>query len=261
MFAKKLFLFLVAISIPAVHAAGLNASTEKTMAAEAILAKYVEVIGGKAAFEKINSKITETTMSVAGKKTEIKTTTFMERPNKVYSTSEFKIFGKTITAEAGTNGEVVWELTPKKDRVLTGLEKERRLIDWAFDGSIITWKDYFKEIKAEGIEDVDGKQCYKVAFTPLDGGADVICYFDKESFLLSKVIKEVINSDKKITAELYFSDYKKVDNLLIPHTVKRLSKGEDDVVITVNTIKANVDIPDAKFELPEKIKELAKAQG
>jgi hypothetical protein len=261
MFAQKLLLFLLAILIPTMVAADLNASTEQTMAAEAILAKYVEVIGGKTAFEKINSKITETTMTVTGKRTEIKTTTFMERPNKVYSTSEFKILGKTITAEAGTNGEVVWEVSPRKDRILTGIEKERRLTDWAFDGAIITWKQYYKDIKAEGFGDVNGKQCYKVIFKPINGGADVICYFDKDSYLLSKVVKEVINDDKTATAELYFSDYKKIDNLLIPHTVKRFSKGSDEVVITVNTIKSNVDIPDAKFELPEKIKDISKAQG
>lgn len=256
-FAKTLGLFIVAISISTLNIADVAA--EDMPDAETILKNYNEKMGGSAAFEKIKSKITEATTSIPAKKREIKTTTYMARPDKVYSASEIVVFGKTWVSEAGLNGDVVWEAYPRKKRVLSGLEKQRRLMDYAFDGVLLDWKKYFKSAKVAGVEDVDGKSCYKVALTPTDGqGEDMLYFFDKESFLLVKVIKEAIFGDETNKVELRLSDYKKADDVLVPYTVKRMAEGEDDIIMTVNSIKANVEIPADKFELPEKIKELVK---
>lgn len=260
--AKNLSLFFISISIVAVGAADLMASTEKTPDVETILAKHIDALGGKAAFEKINTKVTEMTINVPAKKTEIKTTTFMQRPNKVYSVSEFVMLGKTITTKAGMDGEVVWEEYPIRKRLLSGTEKERRIMDWAFDGSVVNWKTYFKDAKVLGVEDVEGKSCYKVSMAPVDGqGADMIFFFDKDNFLMTKVIREMVTPKKTSTVEVFLTDYKKVDDLMVPHTVKSISEGEEPIITTINSIKANVDIPADKFELPEKIKELVKEQG
>ncbi len=259
MLAKKAgFLFLsfvmMASSVGIGYAAG-----DKTPDAESILEKYIEVIGGRDALKKVNTKVTETTMIQAGKKNEIKTTTFMARPDKVYAVSEFQAMGMTAKSEAGTDGNVVWEMLPLKKRVLDGVEKERRLMDYAFDGALADWKKFYKEIKVIGEEAVDGKPCFKVAMTPMDQeGSDMVYYFDKNTYLLEKVSREVIVMGETKKAELYFSDYKKAEALLIPYTVKRVGEDGKEFIITINSIKTNVDIPDSKFQLPEKIQKIAK---
>lgn len=234
--------------------------------AEAILEKYIEVIGGKEALEKVNSKISETITSIEGEKNEIKTITFMKRPNKAYAISEFRIFGKNTKTEGGTDGDVVWQILPgvlgSKRRVLHGKERLLRLADFAFDTAAVAWKDYYKGLEMAGEEEVDGRPCYKVAFIAQDGdGMDTICFFDKETFLINKIVKETYIQEKQATAEIYLSNYQQIDGLKVPMTLKRFSEGSDDIVINIKEIQLNVDIPDSRFELPEKIKEIAQKQA
>ncbi len=230
--------------------------------AEEILGKYIDAIGGKPAMEKINSKITETTTTIPGKKTEIKTTTFMKRPNKAYSISEMKVLGKTVKSEGGYDGDVVWQIIPgalgSKKRILDGKEKEVRIADMAFDTAAVAWQEYYKNIEIVGEEEIDGKSCFKVAFKPLNpDGVDTFCYFDKEDFLIKKIVKDTYIQEKLAMAEISLSDYQSADGLLIPHTLRRTSEGSEDIVIKINNIQSNVDIPESKFELPGKIKEMA----
>lgn len=229
--------------------------------AEEILDKYIDAIGGKAVLESINSKISETTTVIPGKKTEVKTTTFMKRPDKTYAISEFKVLGKSVKSEGGANGDVVWQITPgalgSKKRILSGKEKEIRLADLAFDTAAVAWQDYYKSLRLDGEEEIEGNPCYKVLFVSKnDEEEDTVCYFDKESFLISKIVKETYISEKSTKAEIFLSDYQKAADVLLPHTLKRYAEGMDDIVITINNVQANVDIPDSKFELPEKIKKL-----
>lgn len=253
---KTLGLTVIALAVSMTNVVDSMAD-ENLPEAEAILKKYVDVLGGAAAFEKVKSKVTETITSIPAKKREIKTTTYMQRPDKVYAASEIVVFGKTWVSESGKNGDVVWESYPRKQRVLSGLEKERRLMDYAFDGVLLDWKKYFKSAKVLGVEDVDGKSCYKVALTPMDGqGEDMLYFFDKDSSLVVKVIRDAIFNDEKTKVQLYLSDYKKVDDVMVPYTTKRTAEGEDDIIITINSIKSNVDIPADKFNLPEKIKKI-----
>ena len=259
MYRKKTGLLILAILMMASVTATLHAATDKTPDAETILEKYIEVIGGRDALKKINTKVTEVAMVQTGKSNEIKTTTYMVRPDKVYSISEFKALGMNVKSESGTNGKVVWEMIPMKKRVLSGLEKERRLMDYAFDGAIVDWKKYYKKMTLIGEETVNGKACYKVAFTPMDQqGDDMVYYFDKDKYLIEKVTREVIVSGDTKKVELFFSDYTKADNLLIPYTVKRVGEDGKEFVITIKSLKTNVDIPPSKFELPEKIEKIAK---
>lgn len=260
MFFKTMDLLHLTISMTTAEA------STQTLEAETILNKYIEVIGGRPAIEKINSKISETTTSVPGKKTKIKTTTFMKRPDKAYAVAELKALGKTIKSEGGRNGDIVWQIVPgalgSKKRILSGQEKELRLADMAFDTAAVSWRDYYKSINLVGEEEVDGKPCYKVAFTPFyQTNMDTICLFDKETFLIRKIIKDTFIKDKLAQAEIYLSDYKNADDIMVPHTLKRFAEGEDELFITIDSIQSDVDIPDSKFELPKKIKALAEKQG
>ncbi len=230
--------------------------------AEEILEKYIDAIGGKPAMEKINTKVTETTTTIPGKKTEIKTTTYAKRPNKAYTISEMKVLGKTVKSEGGTDGDVIWQIIPgalgSKKRILKGKEKDNRAADMAFDTAAVDWQDYYKALEIVGEEEIEGKPCYKVAFKSKDqDGVDTFCFFDKENFLITKIVKDTYIQEKPAIAEISLLDYQASDGVLVPHTLKRSSEGAEDLVIKINSIQSNVDIPESQFELPEKIKEMA----
>lgn len=261
MLLKKMDMHYLTISMTTV------AAPAETLTAEEILSKSIDAIGGMAALEKIKSKVSMTTAVVPKKKTEIKTTTFMLRPDKVYAVTEFKLLGKKITSEAGRLGDIVWQIIPgairSKNRILSGKEKDLRLADLAFDTAIVTWKDYYKSICLAGEETVDGRPCYKVSFSSFyEDGRGTIYFFDKETFLILKILKDIFIQDNYHgQAEIYPSNYQYADEVLIPHTIKRSSPQEDEVIISIDGIQSNVDIPESKFALPKKIAALAEKEG
>ena len=57
------------------------------------------------------------------------------------------------------------------------------------------------------------------------------------------------------------SDYREVDGFKMPFKTTELIAGQTEVIVTVEKVQHNTDIPDEKFALPEPIKKLAERQG
>src|SRR5579859_2200501 len=73
---------------------------------EAILDKYIEVTGGKAAYEKKVTEVTTGTLEFTGKGVKAHITSYQAAPNKSYSVVEIEGIGKM---EEGADGTVAWE--------------------------------------------------------------------------------------------------------------------------------------------------------
>src|SRR5437763_8235070 len=88
---------------------------------EAILDKYIEVTGGKAAYEKRHTEVSTAVMEFIGKGVKMKMTSYHAEPDNSYVVVEIEGIGKM---EEGSNGTVVWERSALKGpRVKTGEEK------------------------------------------------------------------------------------------------------------------------------------------
>src|SRR5882762_11423821 len=99
----------------------LLAAAEPLPKAETILDKYIEVTGGKAAYEKKRSEISSAVMEFVGKGVKANMNTYHAEPNKSYSVVEIEGIGKI---EEGTDGSVVWERSALKGpRIKTGEER------------------------------------------------------------------------------------------------------------------------------------------
>src|SRR6266542_921973 len=108
--------------------------------AEAILDKYIEVTGGKAAYEKKRTEVSSALMEFVGKGVKASMTIYHAEPNKSYSVVEIDGIGKI---EEGTDGSVVWERSALKGpRVKTGEERavSLRAADIHHD---TRWRDFF----------------------------------------------------------------------------------------------------------------------
>ena len=89
--------------------------------AEAILDKYIEVTGGKAAYEKKRTEVSTAVMEFIGKGVKANMTSYHAEPNRSYLVVEIEGIGKM---EEGTDGSVVWERSALKGpRVKTGEER------------------------------------------------------------------------------------------------------------------------------------------
>jgi zinc protease len=218
---------------------------------EKVLDQYVEATGGKAAYEKVKNRVAKGTLTVEGAGVSGKTTVIEAEPNKKLTTVDLGANGKFSEA---TDGKVAWEISGiTGERLIEGDEKETTILDATFNGEL-NWKQKYTKVECTGVEDVDGKPAYKVVLTP-KAGKPSTQYYDKVSHLLVKQVDTKSTPMGEITGEVFPSDYRKVDGILIPHKSKQKVLTQT-IVITMSEIKQNVDLPADTFNVPDGIKEL-----
>jgi zinc protease len=221
--------------------------------ADTILDKFVDVTGGKAAYEKHHSEVAKGTFEMAAMGIKATITAYNAAPNKEYTETELPGMGKM---KQGTDGTVYWQtMAMMGPHVMEGAEKEQASISATFNREL-HWRDLFKEVKTTGTEKVEGKDCYDVVLTPAVGAPITQCY-DKDSGLLVKQTMTVQSPMGEQTANTFLSDYRKEDDVLMPHKMKESVAGQD-VTITFDSITFNADIPPDTFALPDEIKALLK---
>ena len=229
-----------------------NPREEKIPSAEEIIEKYLETTGGRKAHEKIRNVKQELKVEsvIDGKEYEV--FSYKERPNKNYLFSDIGAVGEI---KSGSDGDVVWEISPiTGTRVLEGEERDTKLLDNKFDGPD-AWKTSYKSVKTEGIEEVNGKSCYKVVFTPHELSTR-IAYYDTESFLIAKSVINVKTQIGSLKLDIFPEDYRKVGDILSPHKMSYFAIGQLVQTITIENIEYNIEMPEGLFDLPEKIKKL-----
>jgi hypothetical protein len=240
-------LLLVYLAAPG----ALLAQEEKLPKAETILDKYIEVTGGKAAYEKLNNRVTKATVEMVGQGIKFAVTTYGAKPAKAYNLMESEAFGKI---ERGTDGEVVWEINVMTGpQIKEGEERAFFLREAVFNASL-KWRKLYKKVECVGLETVDEKPCYKVVLTPAEGSPET-SYYGKESGLLVKVEASLTTPMGKIPFESHVSDYKEVDGVMFPYKVRVIVMGSERVV-TTESIEHNVKIPADRFDLPAEIQAL-----
>jgi len=219
--------------------------------AETILDKYVDATGGKAAYMKHHTEITKGTMDIAALGVKGTVTTYSAEPNKSYTEFDLPGLGKTTK---GTDGTVYWMQSAMVGaHIEEGAEKAQSMR--ARMNAEVAWRELFKEVKTVGMDTVEGKECYKVEMTPTEG-APITQYYDKRSSLILKMTMTTQSALGEQTADSFYSDYRKEDDVVMPHKIKTNIAGQD-IVFTVDSVTFNPEIPADKFALPSEIKALA----
>jgi hypothetical protein len=228
---------------------------DKLPKADVILDKYVEVTGGKAAYGKLKNRITKATFEIPAQGLKADLTVYSARPNKMYTLLESDALGKI---EKGTDGEVAWESNMMAGpQIKEGDEKTFLMREATFD-SATQWRKLYKKVECVGLETVDDQPCYKVVLTPADG-TSMTRYYNKQSGLLVKVEMSVTTPMGTIPLESYVSDYKAVDDVLLPHKVRTIATGVERL-ITIQSIEHNIEMPKDRFKLPEDVQVLVDKQ-
>jgi hypothetical protein len=108
---------------------------------------------------------------------------------------------------------------------------------------------------------VNGLPAYHIMFTivPTDGTpTDVVAqisefhvFVDVQTFLVTKTQSYVFSPEaieNRSPAEMYYSDYRSINGLLVPFQISRYISGEKYCDITFNTVTTNVGLTDADFQ-------------
>jgi hypothetical protein len=243
----------VALWAPLVVAAcGPLMAADELPKAETILDKYVEVTGGKAAYDKLHSEISSGTMEMPAMGIKGTIETYRAEPAKSYTELEIAGVGKI---QEGYDGTVAWSLSAIQGaHVKEGEEKAQAVHTSQFHSE--DWKKLYKKVETLAVAQVDGKDCYKVQVTPQEG-PPLTQYFDKQSGLMVRMTMTVKIPMGDVEALQDIGDYRKEGDILAPHKISQTAAGQS-FTITIDKVQYNTEIPKDKFDLPAEIQALLK---
>jgi hypothetical protein len=227
-------------------------SPEKTPpTAEQLMDDYIEATGGKAAYEKIRTQVSKGTMEIAGSGIKMSMTSYQAYPDKFYTVVESEVTGKI---ESGFDGEVVWENSALNGPQIKEGDERAFLVNYNRLDGVVNWRKIFKKVELKGEEIFDGKPCYILKSIPWEG-PPIISYCDKRSKLTTRVKLSYKNRMGTIDVDVYSFEYREINGILLPLKFNMKMMGMENVV-TIDSVKHNVDIPDSRFQLPEAIRAL-----
>jgi hypothetical protein len=219
--------------------------------AESILEQYVAATGGRAAYEKRTSEYFKGTVAMPAANLSGTYESWSAAPNSRVDIINIPGAGKI---EQGTNGKDAWELSAfMGPRLKNGLERTDALREALFNFPIY-WAKLYSKVETVGVETVEGVPCYKIVATPTEGKPET-WFFDQKKSLTVKMIRTATTSMGEITAEVIMKDYKPLGGILQPALTIQRTSGQE-MTITIEEVKSNLEVPPAKFEPPAEIKAL-----
>ena len=221
---------------------------------EEVMAKRNEALGGEAALARHHNSLMKGKMSISG--VDMAATIYSASPNFLYTLFESEMIGRM---ESGCNGEVAWDMsTMQGASVKEGEELEKAIFQAAFSPEL-RWRERYTNVDVQAEEEIDGTACYKVVLTPTVGDTTT-AYVDAETWLIVRT-ETVSNSDMgSISIVSNPSDYREVDGVKVPFSVKIVLMGAQEMTTTLDSVEFNVEIPEGLFDLPAEIQELIAAK-
>ncbi|HEV7473100.1 MAG TPA: c-type cytochrome [Pyrinomonadaceae bacterium] len=222
-----------------------TATKETPPTADQILAKYSEALGGSAAIDKMKTRTMKGTMLVSNGATwgyEV----YQTAPDKLYMVLNTP---KQGVIEKGFNGQMGWEKSQRGLRDVNNQElfNLRRYTDFLKD---IKLQGQFTRISYGGKEKIDGKDVYLLRGLGLDGKGERL-YFDVQTGLLLRRITSTPTMVGLIPEQVDFADYRDVDGLKLPFSMKITSIDSFfNATRTLTEIKLNVPVDETKFNKP-----------
>ena len=224
--------------------------TPKSMpTVDQIIDRYVQAIGGAAALRKLTSRVVKMTLVIEGSDVTASRERYSQAPNKEVEIAQVKLGnGVEFEVSRGFNGAVGWSANPTdgvvRELIGTELAAEKRDAEFYWE---IKLKELYPKMLLVGQAKIAGHTAYCIEATPHEG-APIKLYFEAQTGLLVRMdsIDEGANSGK-VPDETYFEDYREVDGVKLPFTIRR---PRIKYTFKVNEVKHNVPIDEAKFKSP-----------
>jgi zinc protease len=225
----------VADEVKEVPVAQTGNSTD-AVSGNSIIQDYFKAIGGKAEMEKVTTFISKISIDLGGRTFEGTDKRMLPYKHAV----ELKMGTMTIMKDVfdGVSGFKM-QGGPKKDLDEAGL-KEAKDEKTIYPQLSLTSKEYVGKGK------VGDEETYRLKVTYASGRVSVQQYSVKSGLLLQEETTSK-EGDVETPITIDYKDYKKVGNVMFPHSITQSVSGQEFTVI-YSDIKVNEVIPDADFK-------------
>lgn len=227
----------------------LLSSVTFAQTADQIISNYFKNAGGKQNWENLQTVTMHVKMVTNGM--EMTGTIYSKRPAKLKSVVKF--MDKTvISAYDGTDAWMKNPFAPDSSAQRVPEEMAQGMKQNSFEPEFLNYAKKGYTVKLTGSDTLNGKEVYEIRLTKKNGNIEYH-YFDKESYLPVMMKATVASGPQKGTeAEVYFSDFRKVDGLTFPFFMESQSGGRTVQKIEFSKIELNKPMEDSMFAFPEK---------
>ncbi len=214
-----------------------------------IIEKWIKASGGR----KVLEGIKDTTFSGLTKIIQMDlsgvVTFYHKEPNKLRQ--DLELMGMVMTS--AFDGETAWQVNPQtgdteelSDEYLEQAKREAL----GFGNSSILYPEKFGITFAyKGKEKIEDKD-YIVLEQTFSDGKKTTFHIDPRTYLTYKTKGTALNQmGVEAEQEAFYSDYKKVDGVMFPHSVKIFQDGEEFIIFTVTEVSFNSGLNDSLFKM------------
>jgi outer membrane lipoprotein-sorting protein len=216
-----------------------------------IVAKNLQAKGGAEKWKQVSS--VKMTGKVTMQGMELPLTVYAKRPH--YTRQEMTIKDQKLVQ--AFDGTTAWLINP-----MTGSEAPQELPAPVtemmkktsdFDGPLLDYKAKGNTIELVGKEklgDADGTEVYHLKVT-MKGGDIHHYYLDASKGIELKKGQEVdLGTGEKQTLETEMSDYRQVDGVLVPHSIRQMMNGKPVAQMSIDKVEFNAVVEDTLFRMP-----------
>ncbi|MDH7913524.1 insulinase family protein [Winogradskyella sp. SYSU M77433] len=209
--------------------------------AQSVIKGYIAAVGGEDNLKNVNTVLMNADVTIPG--APYKPTAVMKQmaPNK--SSMELMIEGMGTVMKQNFDGENGYQegqgqKIPMGETEVNSRKEEKGLYPELYiDASTIT---------LESVATIEGKDVYKISVANSDGPADVR-YYDVETGFLVRTEETSEASGQSIVTVTDFSDYKEVNGVMMPNTMK-VTTGPQSFEFNMTDIKINEGVTEEDFK-------------
>ena len=220
-------------------------SAPATPSADQILNRYVEAVGGRAAWQKLSSRVSSGTIEVPAMNLSGTVEIHEKAPNQVLTVVD--LAGARF--RQGFDGTVGWTDDPQNGlREQTGAElaETRREADFY---SPLNLRNHYTKFTVSGTEKIGDRDTYRVEATTAQGDNPDTVYFDTQTGLPIRMVSQHHSPEGVSAFKEDLSDYREVDGILLPFTISQTST-DSAFTIRVSEVHHNVSLDDSQFAEP-----------
>jgi outer membrane lipoprotein-sorting protein len=234
---------VVAVALSALALLG-QASSALAQTADELVAKNIQAKGGMDKLRAVQSIKQVGRVNIQG--IEGKQTLYAKRPNMLRQEIDLK--GQVVVM--AFDGKTPWMLNPLLGSVapiaMSGPPADMIRDQSSFDGPLVDYKNKGSVLELVGLETLGERKVHHLKLTDKNRQLQHV-YLDAETFLETKLTSQ---NELGQTFEQELSDFRDVEGIKIPFSIRTLANGIQQGQITVESVEFNVKIDDGIFKMP-----------
>jgi zinc protease len=211
-----------------------------------ILDKYVQALGGRAANEKIKTRLIKGTLEMLPMGVKGSAESFALAPDKSYTKVTLSGIGEIIESFDGKNAWSVNPIQGNRDKTGAELLQTKMASDFYRD---LNLDRLYSKMEVKGIEKAGDREVYVVVGTAPGLDAETF-YFDTQSGFLLRTDSILVSPEGKMPAKTFYEDMREIDGIKLPYKI-RLVLPQFEVITMVSEVKHGVTIEESLFAKPK----------